>query len=92
MWINLVISYLPIFVALVMTGSIDLNTFLHPELLYFTPGLWEMEGVEFWGHFLFETPFALLRGLFLPLAILLFIFFSIKARKLYFQTKQAHRV
>lgn len=28
---------------------------------YFTPGLWEKEGVQFFFAFLFETPFALLR-------------------------------
>jgi len=45
-----------------------LKTTQHPELLYFnpkdayfTPGLWQKDGVTFWLAFLFETPFAIFR-------------------------------
>lgn len=30
-------------------------------MIFLTPGLWEMEGMEFWRAFLFELPFALMR-------------------------------
>lgn len=35
--------------------------FTPPGEWYLTPGLWEMEGLEFLGHFLFESLFVLLR-------------------------------
>lgn len=34
-----------------------------PQQWYLTPGLWQMRGAQFVEHFVFETPFALLRGL-----------------------------
>lgn len=37
---------------------------------YLTPGLWDMRSWEFIGHFLLETPFALMRGA-LPYIVLL---------------------
>lgn len=33
------------------------------SMIFLTPGLWEMQGMEFWRAFLFELPFALLRVL-----------------------------
>lgn len=32
-------------------------------IIFLTPGLWEMHGMEFWRAFLFELPFALMRAL-----------------------------
>jgi hypothetical protein len=43
-------------VVLYLTGTRNLR-----QLGYLTPGLWEMQGVEFIQHFLFETPFVFLR-------------------------------
>lgn len=43
-------------------------------LIFLTPGLWNMEGAEFWSAFLFELPFALLRML--PALLLPVMFIS----------------
>lgn len=43
--------------------GLQTNQFLNPSDLYLTPGLWEKEGMTFWRAFLFETPFAFMRGL-----------------------------
>lgn len=32
-----------------------------PGMIFLTPGLWDLEGMEFWRAFLFELPFALMR-------------------------------
>lgn len=34
-----------------------------PGTIFLTPGLWEMQGMDFWRAFLFELPFALMRML-----------------------------
>lgn len=47
--------------------------------LYMAQGLWEMEGSLFWKAFLFETPFALLRGS----PYLLLVFFGISYYRAY---------
>lgn len=74
MFFELAISYLPILVVFYMTDIIDLKALIHPKELYLTPGLWNREGTSFWSSFLFETPFALMRGFawsFIPLAMIL---------------------
>ena len=63
--------------------------FLNPKTLYLTPGLWEMSGSEFWKHFWFETPFALMRGLpplIMALCAILFAIFYMAADRLYKKT------
>lgn len=35
--------------------------FLNIKDAYYTPGLWDKNGFDFWGAFLFETPFAIFR-------------------------------
>ena len=70
------IPFLLIYAGLYSNGAIKIQ-----ELGYLTPGLWQMQGMEFWRHFLFETPFVVLRvaGGLLPLFIvLLFAFFSLR--------------
>jgi len=70
------IPFLPIYLALYANGAIKFN-----ELGYLTPGLWGMQGAQFWRHFLFETPFVVLRvaGGMSPLIImLLFAFFCLR--------------
>lgn len=84
--IQLSISYLPLFIVLVMSGAIQLKAFLDPKQLYFTPGLWDKNGFSFWFSFLFETPFALMRGfawLVIPVSIIFCLFYSIQANRLY---------
>lgn len=48
-----------------------------PGMIFLTPGLWDMQGMEFWRAFLFELPFAIMRvlpAILLPVsAVLLFI-------------------
>jgi len=91
MYIALSLMYLPIFIALVTFGPIELNALLHPKSLYYTPGLWEKTGDDFWWAFLFETPFALFRGislLFFPLTLVLYLIFGFKAEWAYRKTKK----
>ncbi|WDM23225.1 DUF2812 domain-containing protein [Paenibacillus polymyxa] len=86
MWATLAISFLPILAALISTDAIDPGILLDPKLLYFTPGLWDLNGSDFWGAFFFETPFALFRGftwIILPALITLYLYFAFKAHKQY---------
>lgn len=86
MYIELAISYLPILIVLFTTDIIDFRAFIDPKALYYTPGLWEKTGSSFWFSFLFETPFALMRGFawtFFPLAIILSLYYGYKSKKLY---------
>ncbi len=89
MWLTTAISYFPIFIALILTNAVNITAFLNPRALYYTPGLWERTGVYFWRAFLFETPFAVMRGvswLFFPVLIILYLAFAIKAEKHYRKT------
>jgi hypothetical protein len=64
-------------------------SFFDPKTWYFTPGLWELDGVRFWRAFLFETPFALGRSCswLLPLVcIALYLVCAIKSHLLYKQS------
>lgn len=84
--LNLAVLYISSFIVFAKTGYMTLDTMLNPKLLYYTPGLWEMTGTSFWRAFLFETPFAMMRGflglIFLCLFIL-YAIFAIKARVYY---------
>lgn len=80
MWLSGAIVFLP----LIPVSNFDIM--FSPKEWYYTPGLWELEGVSFWQSFLFETPFALMRGIgcLLPIAgALIYIGFAIKLRALY---------
>lgn len=70
-------------------GNIKVESILNPKLLYFTPGLWDRTGVAFWGGFLFETPFVIMRNFIfiMPLVMVICIFLLIKARILYNKQK-----
>jgi len=86
MWLSLAVCYIPIFIALVLTKAININALLDPKLLYYTPGLWQKTGEVFWRAFLFETPFAMMRGyiwLLFPCLIILYVVFAVKAQKYY---------
>lgn len=69
------------YAALYLSGTIKLS-----EIGYLTPGLWEMQGVEFTQHFLFETPFVFLRvvtALFPVFIVLLTLFFYLRSYRSY---------
>ena len=60
--------------------------FVLADLFFLTPGLWEMQGDEFWRAFWFEFPFMLMRVLpvmFFALAGILNSIWAVKAKKLY---------
>ncbi len=85
MWLSLFIVFLPLMYLFIHAGFIDVNAMLNPKLLYYTPGLWEKTGMDFWGSFLFETPFALMRGflwLAFPATVLLYLYSSVKCYSL----------
>lgn len=91
MFMELAICYF-LFLVFLTTDIINVDAFIHPKELYFTPGLWEKTGISFWGSFLFETPFALIRGfswVFILVAMLLFCYFSHKADKHYKKVKNS---
>ena len=93
MWLSLAGCFIPLLAVLIFTGAINITAFVKPKLLYYTPGLWELSGAHFWRAFLFETPFALLRGfswVILPIFILVYVIFAYKAKKQYEKTQQGH--
>ncbi len=86
MYMTLAICYLPILIALISQDYLYASALLNPKELYYTPGLWEKAGMDFWGAFLFETPFVLLRAIVVfcfPIMVMLYFIFSIKADQNY---------
>ena len=61
------------FMAFFLTNNFHIQNLFHMKDMYYTPGLWGKTGMSFWGAFLFETPFALVRGGVLHLIILLML-------------------
>ncbi|HHT7187363.1 TPA: DUF2812 domain-containing protein [Bacillus cereus] len=89
-FLELAICYLPILMLFMFNDTINLGALINPKELYFTPGLWDKQGAAFLGSFLFETPFALMRGiswLFIPVTICMFFICSYKANRLYEERK-----
>lgn len=92
MYITLALLYFPI---LITSDATEMVAFLNPKSLYYTPGLWEKTGADFWGAFLFETPFALFRGfswLILLIIFVLYLIFVFKAKWKYRKTKKTEYV
>lgn len=88
MFFGLAMSYLPLLIVFYLTDIIDFTAFIHPKELYYTPGLWDKTGISFWFSFLFETPFAFMRGFawtFILVTIILYVFFGYQSNKLYLQ-------
>lgn len=86
MWATLVCCFTPLLVVLISNNTIDPGVLLDLKSLYYTPGIWDLEGAAFWRAFLFETPFALFRGLawlIFPLVIVVYLYFASKADKQY---------
>lgn len=68
-------------VTVLALGFVLLNTgdySISPQQWYLTPGLWAMHGAQFVQHFIFETPFALARGLGLWLVIALGVVLAVQ--------------
>lgn len=90
MWLRSFWAFVPTVIVFYCSGIIDFNKLIHIKKLYYTPGLWEMEGIDFWRAFLFETPFALGRGfagfLFLFI-VLLYAYFGIRALYWYYKER-----
>lgn len=86
MWLSIALAYFTYLVVFILTSDgFQINKILHPRLLYLTPDLWELSGVQFWFSFLIETPFALGRGYLWLLFLMVFALytgFTLKARKL----------
>lgn len=90
MWLSMSVVFTPLLAALMWNDFIDPSVFLHPDRLYYTPGLWDMEGGKFLRSFLFETPFAAFRGilwLILPLSLLFYWYCSYRSYRLYTRHK-----
>jgi hypothetical protein len=91
MWATLAFSFIPIFAVLISTDAVDPGALLDPKSLYYTPGLWNLNGGHFWRAFLFETPFALFRGflwVIIPVMIFLYLYFAVKANNQYKKTQE----
>ncbi len=67
MWVALSLPY----VVLFSTGAYSVK-----EWGYLTPGLWEMPTAQFIPHFLFETPFVLMRMTFIILPVLVVLIWA----------------
>lgn len=90
LWLSLALAYVPLLISLFYSGIVDPSAFLNPKLLYYTPGLWDMTGQSFLNAFLFETPFAIIRGLswfIFPASICLCIASTVKLEMLYHRSK-----
>ncbi len=86
MYITMAVCYLCLVISLSSNGSVNTKALLNPKLMYYTPGLWQATGIHFWVSFIFETPFAILRGYMWVIMIIitiLMIYYSIKSKKLY---------
>lgn len=86
MMLSGVIVFFPLIIIAISEGTFGIDTFLNPKLLYYTPGLWGMTGFEFWRKFIFETPFALMRGFSWCISFLFVLaygFFTIKSWIIY---------
>lgn len=89
-FLELAICYFPILLLFMFNDALSLGALVNPKELYLTPGLWDKQGAAFVGSFLFETPFALMRGiacLFIPSAIGMYLVFAYKANRLYEERK-----
>ncbi|MDR1089371.1 MAG: DUF2812 domain-containing protein [Coriobacteriales bacterium] len=88
-WAMILIICVPLLVSAIAQGAFTFSALFNPEQFYYTPGIWEKEGLDFLGALLFETPFALGRGYasFFVLALLVISlsvsgYYALKARSL----------
>jgi hypothetical protein len=93
MWMSIWVVFLPILVALMTTSQTKISELFDLKALYLTPGLWDMSGWNFWWHFLFETPFVILRSFSWIIWLMLFfvyVFFAIKSQVMYKKTLKSN--
>lgn len=87
MWLSLAVTFLPLVVVMIDSEwGAWRDALFTPREWYLTPGLWELNGFSFWFSFLFETPFALMRGIgwLMPIiALLLYVGCAAKSWYLY---------
>lgn len=86
MWLSNAVVFMPFFIMMLNGELAALDILFTPKEWYYTPGLWELSGLRFWGAFLFETPFALMRelsGVVSIAAMLLFSIFAVKSWLMY---------
>lgn len=62
-WLETFVCFLPILIVFHLTGIWKVSSLYDWRSWYYTPGLWERTGIDFWNAFWFETPFAVARGL-----------------------------
>lgn len=71
--------------------TLDIQALTNPKVFYYTPGLWNLTSWEFIGRFLFETPFAIMRGygtLIILLFVMMQLMLAVRAWWLYQKTKE----
>jgi len=73
MMLFMLIVFIPLVIMSFAQGTLGLGAFTNPRELYLTHGLWEMSGIGFWRAFIFETPFALMRGFSMSIGLLIFL-------------------
>jgi len=86
------IMFTPLVIIAIQQGTFGLEAFTNPRGLYLTPGLWEMSGAQFWRAFLFETPFAFMRGFSMSLSLLFalaYVLITIRSWALYKKATKA---
>lgn len=84
-WLTFFLLYFVFFMVMLMNGSINIHAMLNPSELFYTPGLWEKQGLDFLRAFLFEMPFAFGRGFFwlvFPLFLIMCLYYMIRAHLL----------
>ncbi|MGJ9425913.1 DUF2812 domain-containing protein [Nesterenkonia halotolerans] len=60
-WGVVLLPLLTVVFALANQGAIGLSALASPKDWYLTPGLWDMQGIDFLGSFILETPITLFR-------------------------------
>ncbi|MFB0634393.1 DUF2812 domain-containing protein [Bacillus rugosus] len=85
--------FLSFILVLFTTNALTADLFIRPQSLYYTPGLWDKTGAAFISAFLFETPFALMRGgagWIVLLSALSFFYLFVKTYKKYRKCLYGH--
>jgi len=86
MMLTMLFVWFPFVIISYTQGTLGLEAFISPRELYLTPGLWELSGSTFWRAFIFETPFAIMRGFSTSIGLVIFlayVFLTIKSWLLY---------
>jgi len=86
MMLTMLFVWFPFVIISYTQGTLGLEAFISPRELYLTPGLWELSGSAFWIAFIFETPFAIMRGFSTSIGLVIFlayVFLTIKSWLLY---------